>query len=221
MMIDIHCHILPNIDDGPISITHSLSMAKIAEREGITTIIATPHHRHPSFEENNGESVKQAVDLLNDRLLEEEINVKILPAQEVRIYGGMIEGIKKGETLPLVAGGSFVLIEFPSSQVPHYTERLFYDMQCQGYIPIIAHPERNKAFIEEPRRLYELVVNGALTQVTAASLIGHFGKNIKRFTEQLIEANQAHFIASDAHNEGERSFRLKKSLCCCRKAFWS
>jgi protein-tyrosine phosphatase len=89
----------------------------------------------------------------------------------------------------------------------------------KGYTPIIAHPERNKVFAEKPELLYELVKNGVLTQVTAASVTGHLGKKVKRFTEQLIEANLTHFIASDAHNQFDRPFRLREAYSVVEDVF--
>lgn len=104
-----------------------------------------------------------------------------------------------------------MLIEFPFDHVPRYADRLLVDLQLKGLIPVIAHPERNAEIIENPDRLYELVKKGVLTQLTAASVSGHFGKNIKKFSLQLIEANLAHFIASDAHNTTSRPFRLQEA----------
>lgn len=96
--------------------------------------------------------------------------------------------------------------------MPGYTERLLYELQTEGIIPIIVHPERNKELQERPDLLYQFVKNGALTQVTASSVVGYFGKNVKKFSEQLIEYNLTHFIASDAHNIHNRSFKMVEAL---------
>lgn len=208
-MIDIHCHILPGVDDGPATLEESIRMAKEAVNEGIQTIIATPHHRNNRYE-NKKDSIIQQVDNLNDVLKQENIPLSILPGQETRIFGEVLEDYQKGEILTLT-NTHYLFIEFPSSTVPRYAERLLYDIQNDGLIPIIVHPERNKELLDNPNILYNLVKNGALTQVTAASLAGYFGKSIKKFSEQLVEHNLTHFVASDAHNTHNRTFKLNEA----------
>lgn len=112
-----------------------------------------------------------------------------------------------------------MLIEFASNSVPHYAEKMFYKLQLKGIVPIIVHPERNMEFVENPKKLYKLVNQGALTQTTASSLIGHFGKNIKKFSLQLIEYKLTHVIASDAHNITTRAFHLQKGYDVIEKEF--
>ncbi len=209
-MIDIHCHILPNIDDGAQTLENSLEMAKTAINEGITTIIATPHHKNNQYI-NEKSSILEKVNDLNAVLKQENLPLNILPGQEVRIYGEVLEDYNKGEILTL-NHTKYLFIEFPSSSVPRYAERLLYDLQTEGIIPIIVHPERNKELQEKPDLLYQLVKSGALTQVTASSVVGYFGKNVKKFSEQLIEYNLTHFIASDAHNIHNRTFKMDEAL---------
>lgn len=209
-MIDIHSHILPGIDDGAKTINDSIEMAKTAVNEGITTIIATPHHKNNQFN-NLKSSILIKVNDLNTVLKQENIPLTVLPGQEVRIYGEVIEDYYKEEILTL-NHTKYLFIEFPSSSVPRYSERLLYELQTEGIIPIIVHPERNKELQDKPDLLYKFVKNGALTQVTASSLVGYFGKNVKKFSEQLIEYNLTHFIASDAHNIYNRNFKMAEAL---------
>ncbi|ARK32464.1 tyrosine-protein phosphatase [Halalkalibacter krulwichiae] len=217
-MIDIHCHILPGVDDGPRNLAESLELARAAEAEGITTIIATPHHKHPSFE-NDGPSVLQKVDELNQALKEAEIAINVLPSQEVRIHGDLLENLNSKDVLPMTKDHKYILVELPTNSIPHYTSRLLYDIQMTGCTPIIAHPERNKVFSEDPNKLFELVNTGVLTQITATSLAGHLGKKIKTLSEQLIEANLAHFIASDAHNITSRPFHMREAYRVLEEQF--
>lgn len=209
-MIDIHCHILPGIDDGAATIEDTLEMARAAVKEGITTIIATPHHKNNQFN-NLKSSILTKVNDLNTVLKQENIPLTVLPGQEVRIYGEVLEDYYKEEILTL-NHTQYLFIEFPSSSVPRYAERLLYELQTEGIIPIIVHPERNKELQEKPDLLYQFVKNGALTQVTASSVAGYFGKNVKKFSEQLIEHNLTHFVASDAHNTHNRSFKLNQAF---------
>lgn len=217
-MIDIHCHILPGIDDGAKTIYDSIDMAKEAVREGITTIIATPHHKNNQYE-NEKLDILDRVTELNQTLSQEGIPLTILPGQEVRIYGEIIEDyLSGGKILPLNET-NYLFIEFPSGSVPRYAERLFYELQTEGLIPIIVHPERNQEIIENPNLLYKFVNNGALSQVTAGSLTGYFGKKIKKFSEQLIEADLTHFIASDAHNIHNRTFKMAEAMDTVEKKY--
>lgn len=209
-MIDIHCHILPGIDDGAETLTDSLAMAQAAAQQGIHTIVATPHHRNGKYE-NMKQAISRYTDDLNAQLKDEGIPVTILPGQETRINGDMISDIEKDELAPL-NGTKYLFVEFASNHVPRYAKQMLFDIQVAGYIPVIVHPERNSAIIQHPSMLYEFVQKGALTQVTAASLAGKFGKNIQKFSHQLVEANLTHFLASDAHNTTTRGFVMDEAF---------
>jgi protein-tyrosine phosphatase len=209
-MIDIHCHILPGIDDGPKDLSGSIEMARAAVAEGVTTILATPHFNSKYI--NEKELILSKVKELNGVLEEQKIPLTILPGQEPRINGEMLEDYEIGKILTLNDARNYLLVELPSNHVPRYTEKMLYDIQVAGLQPIIVHPERNGELIERPEKLYELVKNGASTQVTASSLVGYFGKNIQKFSQQIIEANMAHFIASDAHNITNRDFKMREAM---------
>jgi protein-tyrosine phosphatase len=216
-MIDLHCHILPDVDDGPRNVAESVEMAKQAVRQGIKTIIATPHHRNEKYE-NHGQTLFRQVEEFNRVLKSENLDLTVLPGQETRIFGEMVEGLATGEILSLNQG-KYVLVELPSGHVPRYTSQLMFDIQLKGFVPVIVHPERNQEIIENPEVLYQLVKKGALTQVTASSVTGHFGKTIKKFTHQLLEANLTHFIASDAHNTTSRGFKMVEAYGVVEKVF--
>ncbi|MGV2939574.1 tyrosine-protein phosphatase [Mesobacillus sp. LC4] len=205
-MIDLHCHILAGIDDGAQTMAESIEMARAAVNEGIDTIIATPHHKNGRYE-NSKQDIIQKTDELNEVLKAENIPMTILPGQEPAIHGELLKGITLGEVSTL-NNTQYIFIELPAGHVPRYTDKLLYDLQMEGKIPVIVHPERNQEIIERPEILYQLIKNGALSQVTASSICGIFGKKIKSFSEQLIEANLVHFIASDAHNTNKRGFRM-------------
>ncbi|MBO0961032.1 tyrosine protein phosphatase [Neobacillus sp. MM2021_6] len=215
-MIDIHCHILPGIDDGAKNVEDSLIMAKEAVKEGIHTIIATPHLN--SQYDNRMPSILTKVDELNRSLQEANISMRILPGQEPRIFGEILADLESGD-IQTLNDSQYLFIEFPSSHVPRYTEKLLFDIQVKGLTPIIVHPERNAELIERPETLYKLVEKGALTQVTASSLCGYFGKKIKNYSMQLIEANQTHFIASDAHNVVNRTFKMDEAFSLVESKF--
>ena len=217
-MIDIHCHILPGLDDGAHDFTDSLDMAKLAVNEGIHTIIATPHHQNGHYHNTKNDIIHRTKEL-NEYLEVEGVKLTILPGQETRLYGELMEDYENGEILTLANISNYLFIELPSSHVPGYTNQLLFDVQMKGMTPVIVHPERNAELIEQPDKLYRLVKNGAATQITASSLTGYFGKKIQRFTFDLIEANLTHFIASDAHNTTKRTFKMEEAFNLVKKKY--
>jgi protein-tyrosine phosphatase len=124
-----------------------------------------------------------------------------------------------GEYCYLDEQGNYLLVEFSSTFVPETAEQLIYNLYCDDVIPIIAHPERNAIFHGNPDLLCTLVEAGALTQITAGSLIGKFGKNVQKFSYQLIKNNLAHVIASDAHNTSRRGFFMREAYEKIGKTF--
>lgn len=217
-MIDIHCHILPNVDDGPDHVELSLAMARQAADEGITHIIATPHHRNGRFENAKADILRE-VEKFNERLEKENIPVTILPGQETRMNGDMLADYESGNILTLNNTDRYVFVEFPPNDVPAYAAHLLFDLKMKGLVPVIVHPERNRAIMEKPNRLYRLIKDGSLSQVTAASIVGKFGKKIQEFSLELIEHSLVHFIASDAHNVTSRAFHMRAAYREITKEF--
>lgn len=209
-MIDLHCHILPGVDDGASHETESLAMLQAAIEEGITTIVATPHHNRQYT--NEKQTILTKVEELRQLIQANHLSIEVVPGQEVRLYGELLEDYENNKLVTVADNSRYMLIEFPSSHVPRYAERKLFDMELQGLKPLIVHPERNAEIIQNPDRLYQLVQKGALTQVTASSITGHFGKKIQKFTHQLIEANLVHVIASDAHNTTSRASLMKQAF---------
>lgn len=210
-MIDLHCHILPGVDDGPKDWEMSLEMAKAAVDEGITHILATPHHMNRHWINPKSE-VLMLVNELQERIDSENIPLTIFPGQEVRLHGEILQNIQKDEIYFIDEFNQYILIEFPTATVPNYADRLFYEMQSAGITPIIVHPERNHAILKKPSILYDFVSRDILAQVTAASYIGKFGKEIEKLSTQLIEHHLVHFLASDAHNVTSRTFYMKEAF---------
>ena len=204
-MIDLHSHILPGLDDGSQSMKDTLVMAEKAIEDGITKIVATPHHKNGY--DNTRLEIIDSVEEVNSVLQQYNLNLQVMPGQEIRIYGEIMEDYLNGE-IQTLADSKYIFIELPSGYVPRYTEELLYKMQLDGLIPIIVHPERNQELMSNPDKLYQFVKKGTLTQLTAGSIAGKFGKKIKQFSEELMEANLSHFIASDAHNTTNRSFHM-------------
>ncbi|MCH4475894.1 capsular biosynthesis protein [Staphylococcus haemolyticus] len=203
-MIDIHNHILIDVDDGPSTKEDMLALIKQGKDEGLTDIIATPHHLSPSFD-NAYTVVKQKLNEILEMDEFQKLNVNLYPGQEIRISDQIIHQLESGEAIGL-NNSKYLLIELPSGRVPHYTSRLFFELQSKGYVPIIAHPERNKEISQNLDVLFELINGGALSQLTAASLLGNHGKKLQKISMRMIENDLTHFIASDAHNAENRPF---------------
>ncbi|CAL29258.1 tyrosine-protein phosphatase [Staphylococcus carnosus] len=203
-MIDIHNHIISGIDDGPKNEESMLDLIKQAANQGIKGIVATPHHLHTKYS-NDFTNVEKRVDKLNDSLEIKELGITIYTGQEIRVSDQILSDIDDGK-IQGVNYSKYLLIELPSHKVPHFTQRLIYEIQTRGYIPVIVHPERNKAIAQDVNLLFELINIGALSQLTASSLTGKSGKNIQKLSFQMIEHNLVHFVASDAHSTEQRPF---------------
>lgn len=214
-MIDIHSHILPGLDDGPQSIGESLDMARMAVQEGISVLIATPHHRKGVFV-NEAPDIREAVDRFNENLVEHGIPLDISYGQEIHHYPRIIDDFYNRKLLTL-DGSPYALIEFPSSQIPKTVEETLHELALLRITPIIAHPERNKEIAERPDKLTELVAKGALSQVTSHSITGRFGTQIQSLAMKLCSMHLVHFIASDAHNVTDRPFHLQQAYETIRK----
>lgn len=212
-MIDIHTHILPNVDDGAKDEIESHWMLKNAMKDGIHTVVATPHfhHDHPRFSLESPKVIKR-VERLRKYIQKHQLKINILPGQEVRIFGELIEYYEAGKILTIADKKSHMLIEFPFHEVPHYTEKLFYELNLREIVPIIAHPERNSDILKNPEKLLNVVEKGALTQLTAGSLLGNYGKDVQKFSHQLMENNLIHIIATDAHNVDKRPFNMNRAM---------
>lgn len=191
-MIDIHCHILPGIDDGPSDIQESIEMARIAATDGIEKIVATPHIKntlHPVS------VIRDNIALLNKRLDELNISVEILQGADVN---AMLDvSLLKGYT---INNTQYILVEFPHSHLPNSMKDVLFKMMIKGYRPIITHPERNFSVLKDPGILFELVNGGVLAQITADSITGTFGVDVKECARYLLKRNVISFMATDAHS---------------------
>lgn len=193
-------------------------MAKKAVEAGITHIFATPHHLNEKYA-NVKIDILDRVVRLNESLQQNNIPLIIHLGQEVRVHQDLFTSLEKEEILTLDDNGTYLLLELPSGRVPTYTQELIYELLLKGITPIIVHPERNKELLENHKLLFELVQEGALTQLTSGSIIGNFGKSIQSFSKKIIEHNLAHFIATDAHNIGSRGFTLHQAYEKITKAY--
>jgi protein-tyrosine phosphatase len=200
-MIDLHCHVLFGIDDGPGAIEGSIAIARESASTGTRTIVATPHvnWRYP----NTAETIAIAVAELNERLAEEQIDVQILAGAEIAMT--RIGDIAPDELARLaLAGGAWLLVEPPFTPAASGLDTILIELQRQGHRVLLAHPERCPAFHRDPDMLEQLVRGGILTSITAGSLVGRFGEEPRRFAIALLRKGLAHNVASDAHDATSR-----------------
>lgn len=200
-MIDLHCHVLPGIDDGPQTVEDALALARAASAAGTRTIVATSH---VSWEyPNRAATIARLVDELNRRLSAEEAALKIRPGAEIAMT--RLADTSPDELSRLTLGGSpWLLVEPPFTLVVEGLDVLIANLQDRGYRVLLAHPERCPAFHRDRSMLERLVASGVLTSVTAGSLDGRFGRAVRRFSFGLVRDGLVHNVASDAHDQIER-----------------
>ena len=209
-MIDIHCHILPNMDDGPASLGESLAMCRAATRDGIRIIVATPHFKPGTYEFTRA-TILDNIKVLQAAVKQEGLNLTILPGAEVTVSPEMQTYLTPERGLT-INGGRYFLVEFSSNSVPSQWDTFLLSFLASGMTPIIAHPERNAWFMTHPEALSAAVKNGILVQITAASLTGGFGEEAQDFSIRLLRRNLVHAIASDGHSADLRPPRLAEAV---------
>lgn len=209
-MIDLHCHILPAVDDGSKTIDMSLKMAEEAKREGIDKILLTPHHMDGEYV-NHKNNILLDVDNFQKDLFDNNIDIRVRAGQEVHINGDLLSNVDSDDILYADDDSKYMMLELPHDGVPEYTENMIFELKLKGITPVIVHPERNHGFQNKPDKLYDLVSQGCLTQLTATSYVGDFGKHIQKFTNQIIDAGLGFTFSSDAHNMSGRRFRMQEA----------
>lgn len=203
-MIDIHCHILPGVDDGPSTLRESLEMCRAAAADGIRTIVATPHFI-PGTDEFTSRKVLDAVHVLETAAREEGLELRIMPGAEFAFSPEMPAQLTQGRHFTLNNNGRYFLTELPPFSVPPNWDGFLVSLVSLGYAPIIAHPERNDWFMSHPEALASAIDRGILVQITAMSIVGGFGLEVRDFSMFLLRHNLVHAIATDAHSA---DFRL-------------
>jgi len=210
-MIDLHCHIIPGVDDGSRSLDESIEMCRIAARDGITKIVCTPHNV-PGKYHNNSEKILRCVHDLQSAIDGKDIPLTLYPGCEIHLELNLVEKIRTGELMTMNRSGRYIILELPDEAIAHTIDETISSLVFSGIIPIIAHPERNQAIRSDPSLLYRMVNLGALSQLTTSSLTGRFGSAIVKFSLFLIEHNLVHMMATDAHSSIHRRPVLSKGI---------
>ena len=208
-VIDLHCHLLPGIDDGPETLAEALEMARIAVANGIEAAHVTPH-LHPGRWDNDRPKIAAAVESYRAALAQAGISLEIGFAAEVRLDYEILPLIEAGRVpfLGTLEGFQVMLLEFPHSHVPVGADKFVAWLLARKIRPLIAHPERNKDLMREPDKLEPFVREGCLLQLTADSVTGGFGELCAQRAREFLERGWVSVIASDAHDTTDRPPRM-------------
>ena len=197
-MIDLHNHILPGLDDGPRSIEESIAMAKAAVADGIRAIVCTPHWVRGTHPNTRAVIIRKTREL-NYELKRQNIPLAVRPGAELRLDLSLIDGVSSGKLMTLNDTGHYVLIELPDVFPAERLEGFLWELINRNITPILAHPERNATVQRDPSRVHQWVQMGALTQITAASVLGVLGSKTQKLCFTLLEHELVHVVATDAH----------------------
>lgn len=210
-MVDIHSHIINEIDDGSKSIDMTINMLKKSEQSGTTDIIATPHFMRGRFEVEYKDVVKK-VEELKKIVKENNIDINIYAGQEVYYSRKLIE-YYNDKIIGTINNTKYMLIELPMLEFNiDEVINTIYELQIRGIVPIIAHPERYKQFIKKPSMINSLIKEGMLFQLNAGSIAGDFGKDVKKTATKYLEHNIYSVIGSDAHRDRGRDTDMREAL---------
>ncbi len=259
-MIDLHAHILPRLDDGAEDLEESVEMCRTSYRDGVRTIVATPHIL-PGVYKNNRSTILAKTRELNEAIRkfgvqnpgvstppragkcglrlpagqagnaelgpetprpspgssfsnhsEPSSEFRVLPGADVHFSPNLLQLCENGEILTVNDDGRYLMVEFDFMSLPYQGEQVLFQLISHGITPVITHPERNFEIARNPNRYYQMVHMGCLGQVTAMSLTGEFGPEVKRVAERLLAHRLIHFIASDTHSLRERPPVLSRAV---------
>lgn len=215
--VDIHTHILPDVDDGARELSQSLELLKLAGSQGTGAVILTPHYRG-RFRDNVREKLTAVFDELRQAAKVECPELELYLGCEVGYEIDVSEKIADGAVLSL-NNTQYVLLEFQEESFRSRILDGILEVLNFGYIPIIAHAERYEAFRKYPHLVDEVTELGALIQINAQSVLGKGGYGIKRYCHKLLKDHMVHFVATDAHDLNKRPPDLKLCYQRIRKKY--
>jgi len=208
-LIDLHCHLVPAIDDGAANLEISLAMARMAWRDGITTVACTPHIL-PGVYNNTGAAIGAAIAQLRQAIAQAGIPLQLVAGADVHIAPDLDAQLRDGRALTLNSS-RYLLLEVPHHVLPPRLEDHIFGLQTAGFVPIVTHPERLSWIDGHYDLLKRLVYCGNLMQLTAGSLLGQFGRRPRYWAERMLDEGHCHLLATDAHNTERRPPRLSEA----------
>jgi len=202
-MIDLHCHMLPGIDDGAPDLDEALAMARVAVADGIRVTACTPHI-YPGMYENHAAGIRLAISELRNALHQEDIPLQLVEGADVHLTPDLLAGIRGGR-IPTLNGSRYFLFEPPHHVAPPRIENVVFDLVAAGYVPIVTHPER-LSWIDNHYKVFgNLAKGGAWMQLTAGAITGRFGGRAKYWSERMLDEGMVHIVATDAHRADKRA----------------
>ena len=203
-MVDLHCHILPGIDDGAATLEESLAMAESAIADGITHVVATPHSSNThKFEYSR---IRKSRDELQDKIGDKLI---LATGCDFHLNPENLAALRASASQFCINQKDYLLVEFNEFSIPPAMDQTLHEIHLAGLRPIITHPERNGILRAQPERLRKWVRLGCFVQVTGGSLTGSFGPGAQHDALRWIGEGFVHIVASDAHNTRSRPLRLQ------------
>lgn len=198
-MVDIHCHILPALDDGATEEAISRAMAQMAATDGITHVVATPHanYRFRFDPEVNRQKREELQKVIGN-------SPALLLGCDFHLSYENLEGVRTHPSRYTINGHQYLLVEFADSVIPPNVDQVFFDLLARKVVPIVTHPERNPLLAGKPEQIRQWIGTGCFVQVTAGSFLGRFGKRAMQAAQLLLRHGMIHFIATDAHNASSR-----------------
>ena len=215
--MDIHCHCLPGLDDGPDTMAQAVGLCRMLAEEGFTTVVATPHQLGRFEGSNEAAMVRESVDGLNETLINGGIPINIVPGGEVRVDERICRLLEADRILTLADGGKYLLLELPY-QVFIDIEPLLIELASMGIQSVISHPELIAPLVARPEMVRKWLECSTHLQITAASLVGDLGPEVKKVALSFIESGKATLVATDSHNTNIRRPRMRAAyeLMCTR-----
>lgn len=201
-MIDVHCHLLPGIDDGAKTLDVSLAMAKMAAEDGIEVVACTPHIM-PGVYDNRPADIRQKVAELQNHLRDAGIAITLVAGCDAHMRPDFVEALRTDQVQP-IAGGRYVLFEPPHHVAPPMMSDCVFNIQAAGWVPILTHPERLTWIEDKYDLVTEFARSGVLIQITAGSVLGSFGPRPKYWADRMLGEGLVHILASDGHNASRR-----------------
>lgn len=214
-LVDIHCHLLPGIDDGAADLQASLAMARMSVAQGVETIVLTPHQLG-AFDHNRGDDIRQRTAELQAEITRQGIPLSILPGADVRIEDSMMSRLLEGDVLTLGDHGKHVLLELPH-ELYFPLEPILDELRRHGMVGVLSHPERNGGLLARQDLIESLVDYGCLMQVTSGSLVGGFGPDSQAMAERMVKQGLVHFLSTDGHSPKRRRPRLADGLAAATR----
>lgn len=202
-IIDLHCHILPGLDDGPADMTQSLDMVRMAVQDGISKIVCTPHYI-PGLYRPHQKSIRAACQELTREIQKLELPVSVFPGAEIHIDAVSTEEFSADGLMTINDAGLYALLELPYQILPQHIEDMFWKLISQDITPLLAHVERYPYLIHDPLPVNDWLQMGVGLQVTASSIFGRFGPEVMDFSRTLLEQNMVHVLSTDGHGTTSR-----------------